>query len=128
MVVALLEQAMMDWPHCGWNVMFLTTMLHCGTPSGLMIPRIPKPTGATLSLWAPQREISMPCGMHATTSLGSTPVGVMKRNPSAPFPTTSTSSACKCPPDNPNAFTPVAFYSHETHYSIMKAMNMKGDF
>ena len=29
---------------------------------------------------------------------------------------------CKCPPDNPNAFTPVAFYSHETHYSIMKAM------
>ena len=29
---------------------------------------------------------------------------------------------CKCPPDNPNAFSPVAFYSHETHYSIMKAM------
>ena len=29
---------------------------------------------------------------------------------------------CKCPSDNPNAFLPVAFYSHETHYSIMKAM------
>ena len=29
---------------------------------------------------------------------------------------------CKCPPDNPNAFCPVAFYSNETHYSIMKAM------
>ena len=29
---------------------------------------------------------------------------------------------CKCPPDNPNAFLPVAFYSHEAHYSIMKAM------
>ena len=28
----------------------------------------------------------------------------------------------KCPADNPNGFTPVAFYSHETHYSIMKAM------
>ena len=29
---------------------------------------------------------------------------------------------CQCPPDNPNAFSPVAFYSNETHYSIMKAM------
>ena len=29
---------------------------------------------------------------------------------------------CECPPDNPNAFCPVAFYSDETHYSIMKAM------
>ena len=29
---------------------------------------------------------------------------------------------CQCPDDNPNAFVPVAFYSHETHYSIMKAM------
>ena len=29
---------------------------------------------------------------------------------------------CACPPDNPNAFCPVAFYSSETHYSIMKAM------
>jgi histidine decarboxylase len=28
---------------------------------------------------------------------------------------------CRCPPDTPNAFTPVAFYSDETHYSIMKA-------
>ena len=29
---------------------------------------------------------------------------------------------CRCPPDNLNAFSPVAFYSTETHYSIMKAM------
>ena len=29
---------------------------------------------------------------------------------------------CECPLDNPNAFYPVAFYSNETHYSIMKAM------
>ena len=29
---------------------------------------------------------------------------------------------CECPPNNPNAFCPVAFYSDETHYSIMKAM------
>ena len=28
---------------------------------------------------------------------------------------------CKCPLDNLNAFTPVAFYSQETHYSIEKA-------
>ena len=28
---------------------------------------------------------------------------------------------CKCPSDNPNAFSPVTFYSHDTHYSIMKA-------
>ena len=30
---------------------------------------------------------------------------------------------CKCPPNNPNAFSPVAFYSRESHYSIMKAMD-----
>ena len=29
---------------------------------------------------------------------------------------------CKCPPENLNAFSPIAFYSHETHYSIMKAL------
>ena len=29
---------------------------------------------------------------------------------------------CKCPDDNPNALSPVAFYSHETHYSITKAL------
>ena len=29
---------------------------------------------------------------------------------------------CACSPDNPNAFCPVAFYSNETHYSVMKAM------
>ena len=29
---------------------------------------------------------------------------------------------CECPLDNPNAFCPVAFYSNETHYSVMKAM------
>lgn len=29
---------------------------------------------------------------------------------------------CKCPDDNPNALSPVAFYSHETHYSIAKAL------
>ena len=28
---------------------------------------------------------------------------------------------CICPDDNPNAFSPVVFYSHETHYSVMKA-------
>lgn len=27
-------------------------------------------------------------------------------------------------PDNPNAFSPVAFYSNETHYSIMKAIEV----
>ena len=31
-------------------------------------------------------------------------------------------SECASEPDNPNAFSPVVFYSHETHYSIMKAM------
>ena len=64
-----------------------------GMLSGLMIPRIPKPTEATLSLWAPLRETSMLCGMHVTTSLGSTPVGVMKKSPSVPFQTTSIRSA-----------------------------------
>ena len=59
----------------------------------------------------------MPCGMHVTTSLESTPVEVMKRNPSVPFPITSIYSL-----DTPTAFSPVAFYSHETHYSIMKVM------
>ena len=29
---------------------------------------------------------------------------------------------CKCPDDNPNALSPVAFYSHETHYSIAQAL------
>ena len=29
----------------------------------------------------------------------------------------------KCPTDNPNAFSPVAFYSHETHYSIGKSLD-----
>ena len=29
---------------------------------------------------------------------------------------------CKCPEDIPNAFSPVAFFSHETHYSITKAL------
>ncbi len=28
------------------------------------------------------------------------------------------------PKDNPNAYTPVAFFSEDTHYSIVKAMNM----
>ena len=29
---------------------------------------------------------------------------------------------CTCPNNNPNTLSPVAFYSHETHYSIMKAL------
>ena len=29
---------------------------------------------------------------------------------------------CKCSDDNPNALSPVAFYSHEAHYSITKAL------
>ena len=87
-------------------------MLHCGTPSGLMIPRIPKPTGATLSLWAPQRETSMLCGMHAITSLGSTPVGVMKKNPSAPFLITSISSA--------DALLTTQMPLHQLHSTPMK--------
>ena len=29
----------------------------------------------------------------------------------------------KCPTDNPNAFSPVAFYSHETHFSIGKSLD-----
>ena len=28
---------------------------------------------------------------------------------------------CKCPSDKPNAFSPVVFYSHDAHYSLMKA-------
>jgi histidine decarboxylase len=31
---------------------------------------------------------------------------------------------CRCPPDAPNAFTPVAFYSDDTHYSIMKGLEI----
>ena len=30
-------------------------------------------------------------------------------------------SQCICPDNNPNAFSPVVFYSHEVHYSFMKA-------
>ena len=29
---------------------------------------------------------------------------------------------CKCPDDNSNALSPVAFYSHDTHYSVPKAL------
>ena len=29
---------------------------------------------------------------------------------------------CMCPDDNSNALSPVAFFSHETHYSIMKTL------
>ena len=30
----------------------------------------------------------------------------------------------RCPPDNPNALTPVAFYSEDSHYSIFKALQV----
>lgn len=29
---------------------------------------------------------------------------------------------CECPADNPNAFTPVALFSHESHFGIAKSM------
>ncbi|KAH7351577.1 hypothetical protein KP509_19G003700 [Ceratopteris richardii] len=31
-----------------------------------------------------------------------------------------------CPPESPNAYTPIAFYSEDTHYSLSKAMTMLG--
>ena len=77
----------------------------------------PKCTGATLSMGSTEGNLYAMWNARDYLSGKYTSTEVMKRNPSVPFPITSI-----CPPDNPNAFSPVAFYSHETHYSIMKAM------
>ena len=101
--------------------MFSTTMLHCGTPSRFGDPKDPQTYwGYTLTMGSTEGNLYALWNARDYLS-GKYTSGGDKEEPKCAL-SNYFYKQCKCPPDNPNAFTPVAFCSHETYHSIMKAM------
>ena len=67
---------------------------------------------------------SSECNLYAMWNARDYLQGKMMMTDTTKKSPTVTYVQAKAPPDHPNKFTPIAFYSEDTHYSIIKAMRV----